>query len=480
MPTLQAVKTFSQGLNQDLSPMNVPESAYVDALNITTFDKGGNQFSISNERGFQAKQALPSGYRAIGLYYIDNKIVCFSYNETTQASQIGYYDINTFVYTRVFDDKDLTQQFNSSQTFDFSPDYQIRATGRVAFNGDIYIYWVDGKNPPRWINLSRNYFANRFIDLNSETSLFSGSALVEIDLAGILESGNLTASSYQFAVRYQSDTGDTTPFSPLCNPIPIVDELQSVGRDLYTGAGQTENKGNKSIELSLSNVDTAYRFIQLAAVHYEGNALTPVIYIIDNIPITGSSFNYTYSGSESSSTTITTQELIQERAIYSTANQITQKNNRLFVGNLKETGIGESLQTIANSIQIKYKIEEIQVTSAFTDYKLEENTFNKKGYRRDEAYAFGIAFVYTSGGISPVFHIPGPASGNATRDIGTTDSNAEGTLGSTVTSNTSGTSYPGFGGYPSGKVRHHKMPSLQTEPSFRNDSGDVYIRIFRH
>ena len=123
----------------------------------------------------------------------------------------------------------------------------------------------------------------------------------------------------------------------------------------------------------------------------------------------------------------------------------------------------------------------------YSSYKDESFTFYLKGYRRNEVYSLGGMVNYKDGSQSFAYHIPGnikvglPPSDNffpanaTTKELGTYVSEKEYPIaqnypGTNIGDDTSLSSTDRF-------IRHHKMPSLEQEPHFRNDGTQRFIRI---
>lgn len=131
------------------------------------------------------------------------------------------------------------------------------------------------------------------------------------------------------------------------------------------------------------------------------------------------------------------------------------------------------------------------IALGISNYKDEYNTFSMKGYRRSERYSLGIAGELKENSYTFNYHIAGNNKMTATSTAAIPDSpgtlgNSEGVCGTYVST----VEYPLNQFYPgnlsgddvsSGTtnrfVKHHVMPSLEQEPSFRKVGDKLYIRI---
>lgn len=146
--------------------------------------------------------------------------------------------------------------------------------------------------------------------------------------------------------------------------------------------------------------------------------------------------------------------------------------------------------------------EELNISSStdFSDYTNELIASTKKGYRRGEVYSLAYSLLYSDGSYSSAYHIPAfdgyinefdwqantnkfpPLYDDAWPDF-SQSKNSSGKLGTY----TSTSVYPSLQNYPGNLpgdanykkvIRHHLMPDLQNEPSFRVDSSGVtWLRI---
>ncbi|HEY8363961.1 MAG TPA: hypothetical protein VIK84_00185 [Haloplasmataceae bacterium] len=508
----KSLNSFIKGMNKNLDNLSRPKDSYYNAKNFVNIDKEGLLFNLTNERGTINKETFTSTerpgdvYRIIGHTVLNDQVIVFGVSMDNLHSEIGVFDINDN-YTTILNNDELN----------FKIEHQIDAEARVFFNGDRVVYFTDNYNPIRVVNLDNPPTSN----IDENTSSYPNRRLPYVNYLETLESGTLKTGCYLFTVRYLDSNLNTTPFGPVCNPIPVVDDTRDFTtlRNTYDGAPIDTNV-NKSLRLEIKNVDTNFKYIEIVVIYYEGDTRQRVIRSAGLLEITGSTMEFTYdlSLSNDRNIQIDIEEISQEPVFYNKAKCVTQKDGILVYSNLSSDTELDDFQKIANRITVEYQIEEvlfneaITITpppfvsstyaksdtsqSAFLDYKNEELTFNKKGYMRDEVYSLGIQFVYKNGAKSLVYHIPGTDkttlgnnitatvvnSTEANNNIG----NRTGQLGTYISTLTypSGSNYPGVSGdydvtagYQDNYIRHHKMPSLSQEPHFRQSGGKEYIRI---
>lgn len=150
--------------------------------------------------------------------------------------------------------------------------------------------------------------------------------------------------------------------------------------------------------------------------------------------------------------------------------------NNLAVTESYSPGFDSSLNPVVFDIKSNTTLTAVNVNlqNPIEDYINPVTCFYKKGYRRDEVYSLGFYLVYNTGAKSSVYHIPGND-----HTVVTQGKNAANTITNELGTYVSSLDYPSSQGYLTGKIRHHVMPSLKQEPSYRFDNitNITYIRI---
>lgn len=491
------MNTFEGGLNQDSSPERQLPNTYRNALNVVDNSDNGDLFKLTSEKGLSIfSSGLPFEGSVIGSTILNTDQIYFLVGQSTNyictVSNSGIGSIKV-----------------QSTLLNFDIDHPIQAVAKVDFQGHRIVYFVDNKNPIRRVDLDSTTTFNI-----NDTNLISSISLPIVKFTGFNESasGKLYTGIYEFVVRYLEEDLTPTGFGFISNPIPVVDDLRGVGRDKYDGAPFDTEVTNKTIKLTLSNLDISKNQIEVIVIRYIGAAQQIEIKSFYKGPVSGLSQTIEYTGTEATSD-ITLEELVIDPVSYITAKTITQKDNRLIVANLKGRQDG-NLQTVANSILVTYGVvEEIYDETNqqyFSDYKGEEQTFNKKTYMSEEVYALSFQVIYKDGTKSFAYHIPAVAPQNTWINADNYASNYY--IGYTPDQSTTQKFYPpvlqtqtdGIGnktnlqlgtylsqeGYPENQgystdgsffngawcIKHHVIPPVDIEPHFRNDSGVQYIR----
>ncbi len=465
-------KSFEKGLNTEYPALRQPSGTYISALNMVR-RRDGTPF---NESGTSLLTNLPVGLVPIGGIVMEEEIALFLTDNIN--SEIGVIKSND-EYTTIINNPILN--FNRSS--------QIDVQWKKNFKGDRVLYFTDdGRNPPRVINLDD-------VDVD-DLNIFLSYNLPQVTLDTINEDGNLNTGIYSFSVRLLTGTTNNTAFSVPSGLVPIVDDIKVVGRDNYDGA-LPQTPSTKSIRLNITNVDPNFDFIEIAVITYNGLANNLEANIIGRLPIEGrTTIPFTYRTDNQKIEQISLSDIVQEYPFYNGAKCIEQKDGIMFLSNLTSESLDLGFQAVANAITLKYKIKSVAVpveniiikfrdgqgvdsdegidlgtnTATYEDYKNESLTFDSKSYMRDEVYSFAIVPVFTTGQIGAAYHIPGNNRSTST----TIEADPNTFLLGTYVSNSD---YPSGYSYPTGKVRHHKMPSLSQEPHYIRDGANYFIRI---
>lgn len=394
----QDIIVFDKGINLDVHPQNQPKGSYRDAVNIEEDTFLGSR---SKEKGFKDSNIVnypDDTYILIGHCTLNNIIITFHTNDLG-SDKIGYIDGKTYV-NKITEDLG----FNSS--------YQIDCTARNLYNDNRIVYFTDYYNPPRQFNLDFTYTG----DIISQLALFQNTNLPYVKSVQVQEGGSVKTGIVQFAVRYLSnDSLNTSTFGVVSNGVLI--------------EGRPDDVSDKYVTLTLAGLDTSYNQVEIAAIRYEED-LTPIVEIFTRFNtslVRNGEFTVSYTGEEEIIATTVLDELNQVPVIYNKAKNIIAKDSRLFLSNLETSELSDDFKQVAKDIRLKYTVKEVD-RAFYTNHKAAQDealgrgeievqgtdqtysdpvfSFSNKGYMRDEAYSFGVAFVI-NGYITPVYHIPG-------------------------------------------------------------------------
>ena len=397
------------GLYTDTRPVSQPPGTYRYALNAVTETNKGDTRARSAEVQNSECYDLREGHFIIGSINLDgNDKVIFTTNPNNGSSEISLITNQCTRTSLILDDC-----LNFSITAQVSGEYRLREGCKRT------IYFRDTENPPRIINIDSlsNYQDD---DGNWNCNLmkwFPDYTIPQIDLDHVANTGGqIPVGVVQFTITYMDEDLNPIGYITPTNPIAIISQSEADEDRLKEGGYQEELFGttgytNKSVVLTLSNLDTQFKYFRIGALEtYSGTGQVTRAILKPPIEINSTSTTYIYTGFNSNSDILTTEdELTQSRIVYDRFKDITQIGNRMIAAGTQSKNIDFSIlqRQVANEIQVRYITNYRLARDGNKTSKTPQHYFSELSLPRDEVVALGIVFFFTDGSESPVFHIPG-------------------------------------------------------------------------
>ena len=402
-------------LDSDLS--NQPPNTNRECYNINNFIKLG---SITQELGTK----IISTYNKQPIYILpinNNDIVLFNLDNT-----IGI--IHNEVYTQKYTSSILGFTTNTI----ISCDFYINNKGERII---IFVYNLGNKQ----INIDTGIVED-LLNVSVEPTVEST----------ILNYGNLQVGGYKLFFRYVNIDKSTTNFYKNYTPIVITD---------YKESGVLTNK---SIHLSISNINTAYKYIEVGYVQVKDNIQTA--YIVKRFD-TKPTITYTITENETKEP-IDLDELINDKIIYKNISNIKIAKDYVYGYGIKFNKELDDIQSITNNLSVKW----------YSELKTPTRTTSFKSFAHGEVYALYIRYKF-KWGYSRWYTLIGRQSVGSERDsvllnlktylkyqiedtCSTIGTHLSGNKGNFSFWENEEEDYPVDGGYPVSKVRHFKFPSV--------------------
>lgn len=367
-----------------------PEGSIRFALNAVSTTQEGSHKRISNELSNEQCQALPAGSFPVGnVYTRDNSQVVFLKGI---ESEIGIIDKNCNYKVIV---RDNCLNFNKCNPVD--------AIYRLVRGCEDVIYFTDGINPPRSINLEKlHLYKDEENKWDCSLMNLRRDFLHPCYTTNVISGGQHAEGSYIVSIRYLDENLNPTQFILSGSQVKIYGGTTgeiSVGFDAPI---------NKSIELIFSELDNTFPYYQIAVTPITNNSFTEgTTYLSPKVSTDIT--RYVLDGNYTTFEVSTLEEIRQDGAIIDTAKYITQADDSLLLGNVTSKNIDVcGLQLAASKISTKW----IRRTVPKDDYDSEfhpnhANYLEHSGFMADEVVPLGIVFVYPDGYETPAFHIPG-------------------------------------------------------------------------
>lgn len=468
--TPEKMNSFTKGMAKDANESYIGEGIWTHARNLVNNSHDGQVGVIGNEPSNLNCYTLP--YTLIGcIASADNEWILFTTDNVN--SEIGIFNeskCNTpEAYTKLVNDPCLN----------FSTKHLITGAARRTFDCSVKVYWADGNNPDRVLDIHNVPWKQLCTTVNGCISCTDTTELdcEQLRLAPLLNvpclrlekasgSGTLINGTYQVAIAYMVNEIKVTDYLIVSNPVSIWS---------HSGVGG-------AISLSVTNTDPDFTEMEVVVISVIGGQT-----VAKQLGVYSTHQSTIYI--DTVDPTLVTIPIANIPLI----TPALEKSDGIFPLNnyLLKTGIYTkpdfNYQPLAN-----------QIVTKWVSVKYPADYYHKGGanvgYMRDEVYSFFIRWIYNTGDRSASYHIPGVASGvpPATTNItGQTLSDGgipvqEGLMEYwTSTENypddnpTVWNSFPlstgsqyNLCGQP---IRHHKFPDNATVPHFENGGGSIYV-----
>ena len=394
-PNTSSVNTnsFIKGMNKDIAQAMEPKESWWHARNATNNSTDGDLGVIGNEPSNLQCGIIP--YTIIGAIhrYGDQWVV---YSTDDVNSEIGKFDDSQCKYEVIVNDPCLN----------FNRKYLITGAAKENFDCTWQVYWDDGNNPSRslniddvpWIQTVTSALGDACITYADTKSLncekIRLAPLLDtpcISLTRSIDGGMLQNGAYQAFVAYVENEQKVTDYIGISN-------IQTLWSHSGTGG---------SLNVRLSNLDKDYDYYELVLlIRNQGQIYAKRIGLYSTQQ---QDINVDYI--DDTLVAVSLKTIPQRSPAY-------EKSNAMYVVNdwlIRQGPVSQfdfNYQPIANDIKVNWVANQIDANY----YHLGGN---KMGFLRDEQYAFFIRWIYNTGERSSSYHIPGRAPRPFTTPTGT-------------------------------------------------------------
>ena len=400
----QEYNNATVGLNMDQTLNQIKPGTLTYALNAALENFDASSVNYQNEQGNELCLSFPQGFTLIGNHFIaeQNKHIFFITNPNTGESQIGYMDNNDCIYHTLV----------NAVCLNFNINHPIQKTVHRITNCTTEIYWTDGLNPRRYLNINDvPYIPTSNSNLCDPTytdqvdcnqlKIQPNFSIPSLTVSDVITGGELKAGVVQFAIQYCDAAGNAfTSYYSITNPTPIADPFITTVNYNYTVG--------KSVVVDIADLDTSgqYQYYNLAVISTV-NAITSV-QLVGTYFIENPTDQVIYTGQNVDNIRLTILDIFEKYPYYDIAQDVTAVQDILVWDNL--TSIDRlNYQSIASKINLGWETYRIPSNENYSD---ELNATNLRGYLRDEVYAFEIVFLLKNGKQTDGFHIPGRMMNN--------------------------------------------------------------------
>ena len=347
---------FSAGLDRDSSKNKYDNRHYYDANNVRILTQDGlssgaledmegtiKRLDLSNVNGTAG--AIP--IEIIGYCVVrDNIILFLTENIAGPPDPAGANDFIIKVPIEEIESLTGTNFYTPAPGYEsaggswiyrnalgFSRDYPIQCVGRYENQYVQKVYWVDGYNRLRYLNIVYDEETNDLHNIPPDRLEVLGD--IELTRPELIDmgAGNLKSGRIQYAYQLYTLNGGETVFSPTGNLINLTEDsdLGYTDKD-YRGSEIDVNTGKATVnEIEIES--DYYTRIRVVAIHYSALNLEPEVRIVKEESIPGAgTYQFVDTGESFGSLTLAELRLLQTTLF--SAEVIETKDNILFAGNV--------------------------------------------------------------------------------------------------------------------------------------------------
>lgn len=408
-----------KGMQKDLSAANFnPSYAYeIRNMRITPTEYN-DMFSLVNEKSNLRANLSGNYYQydskkwvqgtVLGQAIINDSLILFTKklpeksdnpeNNQKIENPDFIYKLDFNINDNTFDCKEL---FNGNLDFDNNNPIE---TLIVYENEQLQkIYWIDGKNECRVINIADEIFNKQpkpIINANYFSFIKEIQCTEKVTIEKSFSSGLFASGVIQYALTYYNKySAESNIF--YISPLFYISEDNRVG--------DPEENIENSFKITIENPIPEFDYIRVYSIHRTSWNAVPTVKVVTDIKIKKNSsgeseiLSYVDTGNQGYIEDPTYLLYVGGEKII--ANTITQKDNTLFLGNYKlEKQDLSSIKSIFNGLEnIEFKAVKSPIKSGnpsvFYPYEssIKYNSRQIKKFKYLETYRFGIQFQHKSG-----------------------------------------------------------------------------------
>lgn len=390
----------TKGMQRDLSASAFNSEFAYENKNIRIMPTDENTLlSIVNEKGTKPVTIEGIGETiegtVIGQAVIDNELILF----TTKESEDRIYKI--WIENNVFKGIELYKG-----NLDFNSEYPIETTSFYENDSIKKVYWTDGKNQPRVINITATKEVRDSWNSNSFNFVPTLKLKETVNITrNIVANGVFAPGVIQYSFSYFNKYGQESNVF-YTSPLYYIS---------YNNRGASpEDKVSNSFDIELSNVDNSFDYIRVYSIHRTSiNAVPTVKRVVDLAPLLDSNDNLykvRYTDNGVSGDAIDPTELLYlggEEVVFGT---MAQKDNTLFLGDitLKRKDLSSTIREFFKGKSVYFKDTKIKPYIKNIDFpepkgyypysnQLKLNSQQFKTFKYLEWYRFGIQAQHYTG-----------------------------------------------------------------------------------
>lgn len=454
------VNSFQKGLSIDPSDMVLDNSSLRYAQNARIINSQTSSFVLTNLQGTDLSFTVTSGYEPVAIQEYAGVLYIVSWKSSNGTIELGTFpspsygnggglNVDTTPTYRPLNNYNSTSftgitQFGTTTTerpviqkLEIQPDFDesvnlcftikgqkprivnsnfiARQSSNPAINGGVTFE----ASPARSGTATSNTYTTSSLEKESSLIIYTDKIL-NIDGSNPVESGGkLKPGNYQYVFYYMSEDFSKTSVigqSSICQ-IFFGDNTSNIR------GGDNNEITSKRVHLTLSNVDTDFRYLKVYVLYSSGTTglLQQYLEFVNPIEITGTTVEFYHNGYEELQE-VALDEVNIDYSPITSASASTQISGYYFLGDIKQREVNfEVFKTAARALVPVLSTVNTSAQSVAPGYANPAITYNQLGYMGGETYAFGIVFIMKDGSTTPVFPI-----GDNNKGVINTSSTAKG------------------------------------------------------
>lgn len=423
----------NKGMLRDLSISKRDSEYAYENFNIRlTPNNGDTLMSVTNEKGTKkiaitdedTDEALDIANTVIGYSVLNSWLILFTTANTNPESSSG----NDSIYRLRHNNGTWTGKRLYYGNLNFCTKNPIETISYYESENIQKVYWVDGRNQPRFINFMRpegfGSVSNTFFDF-----ITTYSTVPTVSIEKLYQgSGNFPAGTVQYVITYSNEYGQETN---------IVYQSSLYYLSPTSRGAAADSTVNCQMEITISNIDSSFKYVNIYSIIRTSLDGTPQAKRIARLT-TKSSVVFIDNNGSGESIDATTLLYIGGREI--SAGTMTHKDNILFLGDIRIKGVaGENSNEIRNQADAMYNDSYITSnvsfelssgnnsiphggTSGIYPYinQLNYPSNRIKSFKGGEKYRFAVRFFTNTGESSQAYFIGDAINSNCYPEMSAT------------------------------------------------------------
>lgn len=396
-----------KGMNTNMSPkfQSNEYATYMNNIRITKDDNG--ILSLQFERGNKRLNLDVKGC-VIGTCVLNKYLILFTQETNTFRRPTGEVVItktdHIYRLEIIEEDLDVIEIFTGNLNFD--TDYPLETLGVYENENIQKVYFIDGKNQARVINILENYnskyqdnlpeYKSTAFDFIAELQLKE-----EVSIYKIIGTGEFPQGTIQYVFSYYNKHGRQSNLF-------TQSDLQYLA---YNKGVSPEEKVNCSFKIYIDNVDRQFDYLRIYSIIRTSQDVIPTCKRVVDLEI--NSDNIVYIDNGTTGDIIDNTELLYLGGNTICPNTFEQKDGTLFIGNytINNNDISEETaikirNLLGNKLGFKYRATSISYKGKndYYNYEGQLGESDVAGFKYMEWYGVAIQFQNKNGRFSsPIY-----------------------------------------------------------------------------